>query len=106
MTAATVVRGVTAAAVAATAAVARGVTAAAAVTVARAAKAAATPGGEGPRGDRPERGPAPRATDDDGPAPEFAPAFLTRDDDLKDSGGDVRPPAETRKAPQRCGAFF
>ncbi len=37
-------------------------------------------GGDGaPRGDRPERGPRPER--DDGPAPEFAPAFLTRDDD-------------------------
>jgi len=41
----------------------------------------------GPRreggGDRPsgERGPRPERSDDDGPAPEFAPAFLTRDDD-------------------------
>jgi polyribonucleotide nucleotidyltransferase len=34
-------------------------------------------GGEG-RGDR---GPRPERSNDDGPAPEFAPAFLTRDDD-------------------------
>jgi len=36
-------------------------------------------GGDRPRGDRPDRGPRPER--DDGPAPEFAPAFLTRDDD-------------------------
>jgi polyribonucleotide nucleotidyltransferase len=39
----------------------------------------------GPRGDRGEgggdRGPRPERSNDDGPAPEFAPAFLTRDDD-------------------------
>jgi polyribonucleotide nucleotidyltransferase len=39
----------------------------------------------GPRreggGDRPDRGPRPERSNDDGPAPEFAPAFLTRDDD-------------------------
>ncbi|MEA3044898.1 MAG: polyribonucleotide nucleotidyltransferase [Sphingomonadales bacterium] len=39
----------------------------------------------GPRreggGDRPDRGPRPERSEDDGPAPEFAPAFLTRDDD-------------------------
>ena len=33
------------------------------------------------RGDRPDRGPRPERSNDDGPAPEFAPAFLTRDDD-------------------------
>ena len=39
------------------------------------------PRGEG-RGDRGEgRGPRRERNDDDGPAPEFAPAFLTRDDD-------------------------
>jgi polyribonucleotide nucleotidyltransferase len=31
-------------------------------------------------GERGERGPRPERSDDDGPAPEFAPAFLTRDD--------------------------
>src|SRR6478672_2342523 len=41
----------------------------------------------GPRGDRGDRGPRrdggprPERNNDDGPAPEFAPAFLTRDDD-------------------------
>jgi polyribonucleotide nucleotidyltransferase len=38
----------------------------------------------GPRregGDRGDRGPRPERGNDDGPAPEFAPAFLTRDDD-------------------------
>ncbi|HST35383.1 MAG TPA: polyribonucleotide nucleotidyltransferase, partial [Allosphingosinicella sp.] len=41
----------------------------------------------GDRGDRPQgergegRGPRPERSNDDGPAPEFAPAFLTRDDD-------------------------
>jgi len=35
-------------------------------------------GGDRPRGDRPPRR---ERSDDDGPAPEFAPAFLTRDDD-------------------------
>jgi polyribonucleotide nucleotidyltransferase len=35
--------------------------------------------GEG--GDRPERGPRPERSDEGGPEPEFAPAFLTRDDD-------------------------
>jgi polyribonucleotide nucleotidyltransferase len=37
-------------------------------------------GGEG-RGDRPRREDRPERSNDDGPAPEFAPAFLTRDDD-------------------------
>jgi polyribonucleotide nucleotidyltransferase len=36
--------------------------------------------GEG-GGDRGDRGPRPERSNDDGPAPEFAPAFLTRDDD-------------------------
>ncbi|HVQ07490.1 MAG TPA: polyribonucleotide nucleotidyltransferase [Allosphingosinicella sp.] len=35
-------------------------------------------GGDRPTGDR---GPRPERSNDDGPAPEFAPAFLTRDDD-------------------------
>ncbi|HEV7659991.1 MAG TPA: polyribonucleotide nucleotidyltransferase [Allosphingosinicella sp.] len=35
-------------------------------------------GGDRPAGDR---GPRPERSNDDGPAPEFAPAFLTRDDD-------------------------
>jgi polyribonucleotide nucleotidyltransferase len=35
---------------------------------------------EGGGGDR-DRGPRPERSNDDGPAPEFAPAFLTRDDD-------------------------
>jgi polyribonucleotide nucleotidyltransferase len=35
-------------------------------------------GGDAPRGERPPRR---ERSDDDGPAPEFAPAFLTRDDD-------------------------
>jgi polyribonucleotide nucleotidyltransferase len=44
-------------------------------------------GGDRPSGDRPsgeargDRAPRPERTNDDGPAPEFAPAFLTRDDD-------------------------
>ncbi len=37
--------------------------------------------GDRPRGDRGDRGPRPERSDDSGPAPEFAPAFLTRDDD-------------------------
>jgi polyribonucleotide nucleotidyltransferase len=35
----------------------------------------------GPRRDGGDRGPRPERSNDDGPAPEFAPAFLTRDDD-------------------------
>jgi polyribonucleotide nucleotidyltransferase len=35
----------------------------------------------GPGGERGERGPRRERSDDDGPAPEFAPAFLKRDDD-------------------------
>ena len=35
----------------------------------------------GPRRDRGDRGPRRERSDDDGPAPEFAPAFLKRDDD-------------------------
>jgi polyribonucleotide nucleotidyltransferase len=42
-------------------------------------------GDDRPRGDRGEgggdRGPRPERNNDDGPAPEFAPAFLTRDED-------------------------
>jgi polyribonucleotide nucleotidyltransferase len=39
-------------------------------------------GGDRPTGEgRGDRGPRPERSDDDGPAPEFAPAFLTRDDD-------------------------
>jgi polyribonucleotide nucleotidyltransferase len=37
--------------------------------------------GGGGGGDRGDRGPRPERSNDDGPAPEFAPAFLTRDDD-------------------------
>ena len=53
----------------------------------------------GDRGPRRER----EGGDDDGPAPEFAPAFLT--------GGETRTKLsvhipENEKAPQRCGAFF
>jgi polyribonucleotide nucleotidyltransferase len=39
-------------------------------------------GGDRPSGEgRGDRGPRPERSNDDGPAPEFAPAFLTRDDD-------------------------
>jgi polyribonucleotide nucleotidyltransferase len=38
-------------------------------------------GGSDRGGERGERGPRRERSDDDGPAPEFAPAFLTRDDD-------------------------
>ena len=38
-------------------------------------------GGGGDRPPRDDRGPRPERSNDDGPAPEFAPAFLTRDDD-------------------------
>jgi polyribonucleotide nucleotidyltransferase len=38
-------------------------------------------GDRGPRGEGGERAPRPERSNDDGPAPEFAPAFLTRDDD-------------------------
>jgi polyribonucleotide nucleotidyltransferase len=37
--------------------------------------------GGGDRPPRDDRGPRPERSNDDGPAPEFAPAFLTRDDD-------------------------